>query len=121
MSAKSRKKANANSILIWNYFERKGEASSSNFFQRNSQWVKKTDRSLLDKDHKKTGCRESIKIKIYPSLSIESYFLKLPECVPIDVHTSFMQLHPCSEKTSLKFFLEKCDLNGKADMPMSKL
>ncbi len=121
MSAKPCKKANANSILIWNYFERKGEASSSNFFQRNSQWVKKTDRSLLDKDHKKTGCRESIKIKIYPSLSIESYFLKLPECVPIDVHTSFMQLHPCSEKTSLKFFLEKCDLNGKADMPMSKL
>ena len=32
-----------------------------------------------------------------------------------------MQLHPRSEKTSLKFFLEKCGLDGKADMPMSKL
>src|SRR5205814_9059587 len=85
MSAKLRKKANDNSILIWNYFGGKGEPSSSNFFQRDSQWVKKTDRGLLDKDRKKTGCRESIKIKIHPSLSIESYFLKLPGCVPIDV------------------------------------
>ena len=41
--------------------------------------------------------------------------------MPIDVRASFMQLHPHSEKTSLKFFLEKCGLNGKADMPMSKL
>ena len=32
-----------------------------------------------------------------------------------------MQLHSRSEKISLKFFLEKCGLNGKADMPMSKL
>ena len=32
-----------------------------------------------------------------------------------------MQLHPRSEKTSLKFFLEKYGLDGKADMPISKL
>ena len=32
-----------------------------------------------------------------------------------------MQLHPHSEKISLKFFLEKCGLDGKADMPISKL
>ena len=32
-----------------------------------------------------------------------------------------MQLHPRSEKISLKFFLEKCGLDGKADMPISKL
>ncbi|CAI2197107.1 6847_t:CDS:2, partial [Funneliformis geosporum] len=50
---------------------------------------------------------QSIKIKIHPSLSIESYFLKLLGYVPIDVCASFMQLHPRSEKTLLKFFLEK--------------
>src|SRR5437660_12675062 len=32
-----------------------------------------------------------------------------------------MQLHSRSEKISLKFFLEKCGLDAKADMPMSKL
>jgi DNA polymerase elongation subunit (family B) len=32
-----------------------------------------------------------------------------------------LQLFPCSEKRSLKFFLEKFGLDGKADMPMSKL
>ena len=33
----------------------------------------------------------------------------------------FYATPPCSEKTSLKFFLEKCGLDGKADIPMSKL
>ncbi len=33
----------------------------------------------------------------------------------------FYATPPRSEKTLLKYFLEKCGLNGKADMPMSKL
>ncbi len=32
-----------------------------------------------------------------------------------------MQLHSCFEKILLKFFLKKCDFNGKADIPISKL
>src|SRR3954447_18380338 len=41
--------------------------------------------------------------------------------VPIDICASLLQLFSCSEKRSLKFFLEKCGLDGKADMPMSTL
>ena len=115
MSANPHKKADAESILIWNYFGEKGKPLTNGFFQR-SQWVKKAD-----KDPKKILGRDFINIKINPTLNFESSFLKLPGCVPIDVRTSFMQLHPHSEKTSLKFFLEKCGLDGKADMPMSKL
>uniref|UniRef100_U9T2S4 DNA-directed DNA polymerase n=1 Tax=Rhizophagus irregularis (strain DAOM 181602 / DAOM 197198 / MUCL 43194) TaxID=747089 RepID=U9T2S4_RHIID len=115
ISANPHKKANAQSILTWNYFSGTGKPLTNGFFQK-SQWVKKTDRSP-----KKILGRDSINIKIHPTLDFESSFLKLPGCVPIDVRASFMQLHPHSEKTSLKFFLEKCGLDGKADMPMSKL
>jgi len=75
----------------------------------------------VDKDPKKILGQDSINIKINLTLNFESSFLKLPGCVLIDVYASFMQLHPHSEKTSLKFFLEKCGLDGKTDMPMSKL
>ena len=88
MSAKPHKKADADSILTWNYFGGRGKPLTNGFFQR-SQWVKKTD-----KGPKKILGRNSINIKIHPTLSIESYFLKLPGCVPIDVRASFMQLHP---------------------------
>ena len=115
MSANPHKKADAESILTWNYFGGRGKPLTDGFFQR-SQWVKKAD-----KDPKKTLGRDSINIKINPTLNFGSSFFKLPGCVPIDVRASFMQLHPRSEKTSLKFFLEKCGLDGKADMPMSKL
>ncbi|GBC33330.2 DNA polymerase family B-domain-containing protein [Rhizophagus irregularis DAOM 181602=DAOM 197198] len=115
MSANPHKKADAESILTWNYFGGKGKPLTNGFFRRD-QYVKKEDRGP-----KKALGRESINIKINPSLTFESSFLKLPGCVPIDVRASFMQLHPRSEKTSLKYFLEKYGLDGKADMPMSKL
>ena len=115
MSANLHKKADAESILTWNYFSGREKPLTDSFFQR-SQWVKKAD-----KDPKKILGRDSINIKINPTLNFESSFLKLPGCMPIDVCTSFMQLHLRSEKTSLKFFLEKCGFDGKADMPMSKL
>ncbi|RIA83664.1 hypothetical protein C1645_833451 [Glomus cerebriforme] len=82
MLANLHKKADAESILTWNYFSGKGKLLTNGFFQRN-QW--------------------------------------LPGCVPIDICLSFMQLHPRSEKTLLKYFLEKCGLDGKADISMSKL
>jgi DNA polymerase elongation subunit (family B) len=115
MSANPHKKADIKFILTWNYFSGRGEPPTNSFFQM-SQWIKKTDNGP-----KKILGRNSINIKINPTLDFESSFLKLPGCVPIDVHASFMQLNPCSKKTSLKFFLEKCGLDGKADMPMSKL
>ncbi|RIB03758.1 hypothetical protein C2G38_2049015 [Gigaspora rosea] len=117
MSANPHKKANTNSILTWSYFGGTGEPSSSSFFRRNSRW----GNSQQGSGHRKTIARDSINIKIDPRLSFESSFLKLPGCVPIDVCASFLQLHPHSKKRSLEFFLEKCGLDGKANMPMSSL
>ncbi|RIA79200.1 hypothetical protein C1645_746067 [Glomus cerebriforme] len=116
MSANPRKIANTQSILIWNYFGGIGKPLSSGYFHRD-QWVKKTDRNF-----RKTEGRESINIKFGSNgLSFESSFLKLPGCVPIDVCASLLQLFPRSEKRSLKYFLEECGLDSKADLPMSKL
>src|ERR1043166_9976168 len=88
MSANPHKKANSESILTWNYFDGKGKPLTNGFFRRD-QYVKKEDRGP-----KKMLGRESINIKINPSLTFESSFLKLPGCVLIDVCTSFLQLHP---------------------------
>src|SRR6266498_358105 len=115
MSANPHKKADAESILTWNYFGGKGKPLTNGFFRRD-QYVKKEDRGP-----KKTLGRESINIKINPSLTFESSFLKLLGCVLIDVCTSFLQLYPRSKKRSLRYFLEKYGLDGKADIPMSKL
>ncbi|GES95226.1 DNA polymerase family B-domain-containing protein [Rhizophagus clarus] len=115
MSANPHKKADAESILTWNYFSGKGEPLTNGFFRRD-QYVKKEDRGP-----KKALGRKSINIKINSSLTSESSFLKLLGCVPIDVCTSFLQLHPRSEKWSLRYFLEKYGLDDKADMPISKL
>src|SRR3954452_23185815 len=116
MSANPHKKADVGSILTWNYFGRTGKPLSSDFFHR-KQWVKKTDRSF-----RRTEGRESINIKFGSNnLSFESSFLKLPRCVPIDVCACLLQLFPRSERRSLKYFLEDCGLDSKADLPMSKL
>ncbi|POG66681.1 hypothetical protein GLOIN_2v1482190 [Rhizophagus irregularis DAOM 181602=DAOM 197198] len=106
MSANPHKKADAESILTWNYFGGKRKPLTNGFFRRD-QYVKKENRGP-----KKALGRESINIKINPSLTFESSFLKLPGCVLIDVRASFMQLHPRYEKTSLKYFLEKYGLDG---------
>jgi hypothetical protein len=92
MSANPHKKADAESILTWNYFGGKGKPLTNGFFRRD-QYVKKEDRG----PQKALG-RESINIKINPSLTFESSFLKLPGCVPIDVCMSFLQLHPALRK-----------------------
>jgi DNA polymerase elongation subunit (family B) len=48
-------------------------------------------------------------------------YLKIIGCVMIDVRVCFRKLYPKAEKTSLKYFLEICNLGGKADMPMKKM
>ncbi|POG60584.1 ribonuclease H-like domain-containing protein [Rhizophagus irregularis DAOM 181602=DAOM 197198] len=116
MSANLHKTANIQSILIWNYFSGTEKPLSSGFFHRD-QWAKKTDRNF-----RRTEGRESINIKFGTNnLNFESSFLKLPGCVPIDVCASLLQLFPRSERRSLKYFLEDCGLDSKADLPISKL
>ncbi|CAI2200279.1 6042_t:CDS:2, partial [Funneliformis geosporum] len=65
-----------------------------------------------------------IKIKITAEEDFFFSFLKLPGCVPIDVQVCLKKCYPCSEvekKGSLKFFLKKCGLDTKADMPYDEM
>jgi len=65
-----------------------------------------------------------IKIKINVKEDFIFSFLKLPGCIPIDVQVCLKRCFPYSEvekEGSLKFFLQKCDLDTKADMPYDKM
>ena len=65
-----------------------------------------------------------IKIKITAKENFYSSFLKLPECVPIDVRICLKKYFPNAEVKkggSLKFFLKKCGLDAKADMPYDEM
>src|SRR5436305_9335398 len=60
-----------------------------------------------------------IKIKITAEENFYSSFLKLSECVPIDIQVCLKKRYSHSEvekKSSFKFFLKKCGLDAKADM-----
>ena len=48
-------------------------------------------------------------------------YLKITGCIMIDVRVCLRKLYPKAEKTSLKYFLDICNLGGKADMPMKKM
>ena len=64
------------------------------------------------------------KITADPNDDFFSSFLKLPGCVPIDVRVCLKKRFPRSEVEkggSLKFFLRKCGLDTKADMPYDKM
>ena len=66
----------------------------------------------------------AIKIKIIVKENFFSSFLKLLGCVPIDVRVCLKKRFPSSEVekgSSLKFFLQKCGLDTKADMPYDKI
>jgi hypothetical protein len=66
----------------------------------------------------------AIKIKITAEENFFSSFLKLPGCVLIDVQVCLKKCYPCSKvgkKGSLKFFLKKCGLDAKADMPYDEM
>ncbi|RIA82550.1 hypothetical protein C1645_835203 [Glomus cerebriforme] len=65
-----------------------------------------------------------IMIKISAENNFFFSFLKLPECVPIDVRVCLKKHYSHSEvkkEGSLKFFLQKCGLDAKADMPYDKI
>ncbi|RIB05266.1 hypothetical protein C2G38_2220095 [Gigaspora rosea] len=42
-------------------------------------------------------------------------------CIPIDVRACFKKLYPKSEASSLKYYLNICGLDSKADMPYNKM
>ncbi len=66
----------------------------------------------------------SIEIKITAKEKFFFSFLKLLGCVPINIRVFLKKHYPHSEiekKSSLKFYLKKCDLNTKADMPYNKM
>ncbi|RIB20012.1 ribonuclease H-like domain-containing protein [Gigaspora rosea] len=50
-----------------------------------------------------------------------SKYLKIPGYIPIDVHACFKKLYPKSEASSLKYYLNICGLDSKADMPYNKI
>ena len=65
-----------------------------------------------------------IEVKITAEENFYSSFLKLPGCVPIDIRVYLKKQYLRSEvekEGSLKFFLEKCGLDAKADMPYDKM
>ncbi|RIB15913.1 hypothetical protein C2G38_2191375 [Gigaspora rosea] len=68
---------------------------------------------------KKWKCRKS-EIKISDEKFYSNY-LKIPEYIPIDVRVCFKKLYLKSEASSLKYYLEKCGLSSKADMPITTM
>ncbi|RHZ77989.1 hypothetical protein Glove_168g60 [Diversispora epigaea] len=47
-----------------------------------------------------------------------SKYLKIPGCIPIDVRACFKKLYLKSEASSLKYYLDVCGLDNKADIPI---
>lgn len=74
-----------------------------------------TDESLLNYSFKKTT------VKIDAQTMADGRALMLNGYIPVDVRTVFRKLDPNSEKSSLKYFLEKNKLGGKEDMPYQRL
>jgi DNA polymerase elongation subunit (family B) len=74
-------------------------------------WYEYTDDSVMKYHYQKK------KIKIDASTFVEGCSLMMDGYIPIDVRTMFRKLYPTSEKSSLKWFLEKNQLGSKEDMP----
>ncbi|RIB09522.1 hypothetical protein C2G38_2267674 [Gigaspora rosea] len=108
-------------ILKWKY-RGKIEAKSENVFKAKNA-VKPSEKGEEDPEEKEY-MGGPIKIKISAEENFTSSFLKLPGCIPIDVHVCLKKCFPRSEvekEGSFKFFLQKCGLDTKADMPYDKM
>ncbi len=109
-------------IIKWKYREKIG-AKSENTFKAKNTVTKPPEEGEEDLEEKEyMGSR--IKIKITAEENFFFSFLKLPGCVPIDVRVCLKKRFPRSEIEkggSLKFFLRKCGLDTKADMPYDKM
>ncbi|RIB01140.1 hypothetical protein C2G38_2297601 [Gigaspora rosea] len=108
-------------ILKWKY-RGKIRAKSENVFKAKNA-VKPPEEGEEDPEEKEY-MGGLIKIKISAEENFTSSFLKLPGCIPIDVRVCLKKRFPRSEvekEGSLKFFLQKCGLDTKADMPYDKM
>ncbi|POG82468.1 hypothetical protein GLOIN_2v1761861 [Rhizophagus irregularis DAOM 181602=DAOM 197198] len=120
-------------IIKWNYRGKIGAKSENTFKKKekkknNENTDSENSFHILENGEEDTEVKEflgsPIKIKISAKDNFFSSFLKLPGCVPIDVRVSLKKRYPRSEvekEGSLKFFLQKCGLDAKADMPYDKL
>ncbi len=63
----------------------------------------------------------SEKVKIEADLSVNEQTLNIPGCQCIDVQNMFRQLYPTDGQWGLEYFLKKCKLTGKKDMPYTKI
>ncbi|CAG8761715.1 6267_t:CDS:1, partial [Gigaspora rosea] len=50
-----------------------------------------------------------------------SKYLKIPGYIPINVRVCFKKIYLKSKASSLKYYLEKCGLGSKVDMPMTTM
>ncbi|POG82469.1 hypothetical protein GLOIN_2v1469774 [Rhizophagus irregularis DAOM 181602=DAOM 197198] len=120
-------------IIKWKYRGKIG-AKSENTFKKKEKKKNSEDRDsentlhILENGEEDTEVKEflggPIKIKISAEDNFFSSFLKLPGCVPIDVRVCLKKRYPRSEvekEGSLKFFLQKCGLDAKVDMPYNKM
>lgn len=87
----------------------------ANWFDAIKPWKEYTDDIVARYKYVK----ESVKVEA--GINVEGSTLQLAGYIPIDVQTVFRQLYPTSEKYSLAFFLSKCKLNSKENMPHKKL
>ncbi|GBB89184.1 hypothetical protein RclHR1_15880005 [Rhizophagus clarus] len=102
-------------IQKWNYYGKIGVNSKNTFRKK---------KGATDNEEEEEFRVQPIKVKICPEENFISTFLKIPGCVPIDVRVCFKKLYPRAEvdrKSSLAFYLKKCGLDGKADMPYNKM
>ena len=109
-------------ILKWKYRGKIG-AKSENNFKKKKNTIKAPEEGEEDTEVKEY-LGGPIEIKISAEDVFTSSFLKLPGCVPIDVQVCLKKCYPRSEvekEGSLKFFLKKCDLDTKADMPYAEM
>ncbi|PKK56360.1 ribonuclease H-like protein, partial [Rhizophagus irregularis] len=108
-------------IIKWKYRGKIGAKSENDFVKKYP--VKAPEEGEEDPEVK-DYMGGPIKIKISAEDDFTSSFLKIPGCVPIDVRVCLLKRFPKAEvdkKGSLKFFLKKCGLDSKADMPYEKM
>ncbi|RIA82420.1 hypothetical protein C1645_835403 [Glomus cerebriforme] len=120
-------------ILKWKYRGKIGAKSKNTFKKKEKKKNRENTDSentlhILENGEEDTEVKEflggPIMIKISAEDNFFSSFLKLPGCVPIDVRVCLKKRYPHSEvekEGSLKFFLQKCGLDTKADMPYDKM
>src|SRR5215469_4433279 len=118
-------------ILKWKYHKKLG-AKSENTFKKKEKNSVNTDSEntlhILENGEEDREVKEFLGGPIMVKISVEdnffSSFLKLPGCVPIDIRVCLKKRYPRSEvekEGSLKFFLKKCGLDTKANMPYAEM